>query len=290
VYIPPIRGARTLEEAACRTIEKLPAGPEWLIIGDINGHHEEWDSQIERDQRGLQIVEWALNGQMNCMNNGDKTRIERGAQSGSSPDVTFCHTSLSEKLSWETSSTMGSDHKSISITIANSKTTQTTQLKVCWNWKKANWVAYKSNIEKLVEENFPDKASVTERERAIREIILKAAKTHVGLKKINPKYATEGVMDEAIKQECLKRDNLVSSPHPNWEEISNTQAEITLKIKERKKQLWQNKVSEAASLQKMWDLLNRFRGRQAANTKKDGILKYKGKGCVTNISNKARAR
>lgn len=48
IYLPPEGRGNVRPEA----IARLPCGPEWLVLGDVNAHHEWWDNMVDRDERG----------------------------------------------------------------------------------------------------------------------------------------------------------------------------------------------------------------------------------------------
>ena len=97
VYIPPT-SSRQEEESI--DLNRLPKGKEWIVLGDVNAHHEAWDNFLNPDVRGEKIMEWVDAGRFMVINNGAATRIERGSGRLSTPDVSICHEETAGSSSW----------------------------------------------------------------------------------------------------------------------------------------------------------------------------------------------
>ena len=116
VYIPPTN-SKGQESIKLRT-DAIPALKSSLICGDFNGHSVLWDSHVDPDARGEEIVEWMFDQNLTVLNNGDATRINRDTGNVSTPDVTLCGTDWMGKTEWYVTDPIGSsDHLPILITV-----------------------------------------------------------------------------------------------------------------------------------------------------------------------------
>ena len=90
-----------------------------MIRGDVNAHSILWDdtrANKEPDQRGITLENWLAENNMLAVNDGRPTHDSRSSGTASAPDVTFVHTSMMDRVSWETVSDLSSDHRPIIIT------------------------------------------------------------------------------------------------------------------------------------------------------------------------------
>ena len=77
-----------------------------------------------------------------------------------------------------------------------------------WNWQKADWSKYSEAVERRLPKVFKDK-SVKKLERIIRKAILKAAKKHIGKKKVtshSKPWFTKEIKDAIKKRNKLRKD------------------------------------------------------------------------------------
>ena len=52
----------------------IKLGPSSIILGDLNGHSQIWDSFQLQDQRGDEILDWILDNDLYILNDGSATR------------------------------------------------------------------------------------------------------------------------------------------------------------------------------------------------------------------------
>ena len=99
----------------------IPVKKNSICAGDLNGHSRLWDDIQPEDDEGLRIVNWMLENNLVCMNDGSPTRINRGTLGLSTPDVTMVSQQMSTKVKWSMidESSMGSDHSLIIIEISD---------------------------------------------------------------------------------------------------------------------------------------------------------------------------
>jgi len=90
----------------------IPVKDNTIFAGDFNGHSQIWDEFQPSDNRGEMIIDWVLDNDLACLNDGSHTRVNRGTGGLSTPDITFVTPGLNTKSKWTTieETDMGSDH------------------------------------------------------------------------------------------------------------------------------------------------------------------------------------
>ena len=138
IYIPP---ASSSSNGYHSSIEHLLTTPDTLILGDFNAHHPSWYSR-STDTRGRKIAD-SIGSDYGILNWDSPPRVPPNAEP-SSPDVSLASASLITSCSWQTLSTLSSDHLPILIRL-QMKTPSNLDLRQTYvNLKKANWDRYRS--------------------------------------------------------------------------------------------------------------------------------------------------
>ena len=113
VYWPPAAAAKPKD-----INDIIYASKNCVIAGDFNGHHTQWDSYQNEDQRGKKIEQFMSSNDIVCCNNKEShtrknpsnTRCTR-TEGKSSPDITLVSNSLEGSTKWRTHhDQLGSDH------------------------------------------------------------------------------------------------------------------------------------------------------------------------------------
>ena len=94
-------------------IEHLLMTPHTLILGDFNAHHPSWYSR-STDSRGRKMTDSINASDYGILNWDSPTRVPPNTEP-SSPDVSLASASLITSCSWQTLSTLSSDHLPILI-------------------------------------------------------------------------------------------------------------------------------------------------------------------------------
>ena len=110
VYIPP---ASSCSNGYQSSIEHLLMTPDTLILSDFNAHHSSWYS-ISTDTRGRKMADSINGSDYGILNWDSPTRVPPNAEP-SSPDVSLASAFLITSCSWQTLSTLSSDHLLILI-------------------------------------------------------------------------------------------------------------------------------------------------------------------------------
>ena len=95
------------------SIEHLLTTPDTLILGNFNAHHPSWYFR-STDTRGRKMEDSINGSDYGILNWDSPTRVPPNAEP-SSPDVSLATASLITSCSWQTLSTLSSDHLPILI-------------------------------------------------------------------------------------------------------------------------------------------------------------------------------
>ena len=88
LYVPPTRASDLRTQGF--NPDFLPSSHDIIILGDVNAHHQSWDSTTQEDDLGYHIDDWAISNDLVILNDGSPTRISpRGVSTA--PDVSLAH-------------------------------------------------------------------------------------------------------------------------------------------------------------------------------------------------------
>ena len=122
-----------------------------LVVGDFNGHSPSWGYK-DLNTRGEEIEDWMLENRLILINLPDDppTCYSRAWKTKSTPDLAM-GTGDMHKLTTRTVNKQlgGSDHLPITLTITSIGSSEVIRKEPSWNFKKANWSAYREKAEKL---------------------------------------------------------------------------------------------------------------------------------------------
>ena len=204
IYILP---ASSCSNGYQSSIEHLLTTKDSLILGDFNAHHPSWYSG-STDTRGRKMAD-SINGSDHGILNWDTpTRVPSNAEP-SSPDVSLASASLITSCSWQTLSTLSSDHLPILIRL-QMKTTPKPGLRQTYvNLKKANWDRYRLEVEAaLSKRSLP--TDCQRDEKILRTILLKAASHHIptGRHRLHEEPVPAEILDVMTRRPPQKRLHL----------------------------------------------------------------------------------
>jgi hypothetical protein len=148
-----------------------------LFLGDFNAHHSDWCVSLD-DNRGASLLAAVENEDLCILNSDSPTRIPCAAnQSPSSPDVTIASAHLVPSITWETLTTLNSDHLSIKVSFQTSGCLPRLQ-RTFMNFYKADWAGFVSESELLISKE-PLPTSVAKGEKVLRRDLQTAAKHNI---------------------------------------------------------------------------------------------------------------
>ena len=98
--------------------DNIPTPDNAIITGDFNAHSPLWDLLQPPDNRGTEVETWTHDDNLNVLNDGTPTRINKITGGESTPDISVIGTKWKDKSKWEVGAQLGnSDHLPITITI-----------------------------------------------------------------------------------------------------------------------------------------------------------------------------
>ena len=172
VYIPP---ASSCSDGYQSSIEHLLTTLDILILGDFNAHHPSWYSR-STDTRGKMTD--SINGSDYGILNWDRpTRVPPNAEQ-SSPDVSLTSASLITSCSWQTLSTLSSDHLPILIRLQMKTPSKPSLRRTYVNLKKAKWDRYRQQVE-AARSKYYLPTDCQRDEKIFLTVLLKAASHHI---------------------------------------------------------------------------------------------------------------
>ena len=142
IYIPPASSAHIPQ--GHRVDLKPLLVEDTIILGDINGHNDEWSCGAA-DPRGDIIAGHVDERNFSVLNNPD---IATRPSSDSSPDVAFVPSLWALNFDWQVSTTLNSDHLPLLLCLAD-ESPPTCGGRLFVNFRKADWDKFKSVSEAL---------------------------------------------------------------------------------------------------------------------------------------------
>ena len=259
MYCPPgtNSGLPLINEAKTKTI----------IAGDFNAHLPELGYE-RYNNMGREVEALNIENHIHLLQNeqSQPTCLHRRHSTTSRPDLTFVSADIHNKTNIKIIDDIGSDHLAILTTIdLRQQKRSRAQRKTFWNFKKANWKAYreKTNIElENIDQNQP-----------IEQLCLSiCSTTHAAAKKTVPQgihkkfkaFWTSEISD-AVKQRQKARKTAEKDPSTqNKREYNKLTAKVRHLTKSAKQEAWKNnckKLDLNREGHKTWRLLNNLEGK-----------------------------
>jgi ribonuclease HI len=281
VYVPPHNSKG--QDVIRLVTDIIPALKSSLICGDLNAHTPLWDSIQPMDERGEQLVDWAMDTQLSILNDGSATRVNVGTGNGSTPDLTLCGSDLSGKVSWRVGEPIGSsDHLPIEITI-NSKVKHQSVFGKRAKWKTSgvNYNAFREQIEEVIEEETQGLKLVAKIIK-MNEILIESAKKHIG--KVKPGKGKYKVMSPSIRQKIMKRNRFRRDLKTKKKEWMEACKEVNEAIRQEKEDSWRDLLEGVyadGDEQKIWSFIKSVNGTPNTNSPNE-VLTHNGKRLISN--------
>ena len=229
VYIPP---ASSCSNGYHSSIEHLLTTPDTLILGDFNAHHPSWYSR-STDTRGRKMADSINGSDYGILNWDSPTRVPPNAEP-SSPDVSLASASLITSCSWQTLSTLSSDHLPILIRLQMKSPSNPGLRRTYVNLKKANWDRYRQEVEAaLSKRSLP--TDCQRDEKIFRTILLKAASHHIptGRHRLHEEPVPAEILDVMNRRDDLRKRD------PTSPELPRMNKDIQNRICVHKRQKWE---------------------------------------------------
>ena len=278
VYCPP--SSSQAHESLRLATETLPAGKDCIIAGDFNAHSILWDSEQPPDNRGTDVEDWAIENDLNILNDGSPTHVNRGTGGLSTPDISFCGKSWQNKTAWSVEDPIGnSDHNPILIEVHSKMLhVKTSDGSTRWKSREVDWDAFKEAVEeKVLDPEEAESLSMKERVLKFNEALIETAKTHVGKTKQGSgkkQWLTPTVRAAVRKRNALRRK--VRTHRREWLEACKEANEEILKAKEESwREFLQDSISPAEE-HKIWKVIRSLNGSPQTNSPNEAMV-HKGK-------------
>lgn len=242
-----------------------------VCAGDFNGHSPSWGYKDYNDT-GREIEELCDTTNLTVLqdSNSPPTLLHRAHKTLSRPDLTICSSDL-EILEIQVIDDMGSDHRPISIQFG-APPAMSFPKKTRWNFKKADWAAYKKTSEDLFS-NLQQSNDIDQLNNNFTQTILEAATQHIprGCRKKYKPFWNEDIQT-AITEREKARQELEKSPSPtNKTQYNRACAKVKLTVKKSKKDKW-SQTCENLDLRhngrQAWSLVNNLSGKRRTQNPK----------------------
>ena len=191
--------------------------------------------------------------------NGSNYGILNWDSPTSSPDVSLASTSLITSCSWQTLSTLSSDHLPILIRL-QMKTTSTPGLRRTYvNLKKANWDRYRQEVETaLSKRSLP--TDCQRDEKIFRTVLLKAASHHIptGRHRLHEEPVPAEILNVMTRRDDLRKRD------PTSPELPRLNYDIQNRIYAHRRQKWRDFVEtldQKTDVTKLWRTIKGIDGR-----------------------------
>ncbi|GFV23208.1 reverse transcriptase domain-containing protein [Trichonephila clavipes] len=118
-----------------------------ILLGDLNAKSPSWGSRT-LDLKGSQIEDLLCDNDLSILNDKRSTYLSKTNDTTSALDITAINHQTASQATWKILKSAISDHFPI-ITSINQRVDGTIQSKRSWNFRKANWRKFTSELEML---------------------------------------------------------------------------------------------------------------------------------------------
>ena len=181
VYRPPVREGNQ-GDLGVRAL-RIPQS-NFVVAGDLNAHDPLWDDRQPPDRWGRHLEEWAGDNDLVCLNDGEPTRFNRATGGGSAPDISMVHASLLPGADWWRHQLLGSDHLPLFLELqVKTWALKEDELKLKWNWREANWEAFRAEVDQEFDLAVPRSSRWTLKRKVdfLEKAILGSARQNMGM-------------------------------------------------------------------------------------------------------------
>lgn len=203
-----------------------------IWCGDFNAHNTLWGSG-KSDNNGQVIEELLNDGNLVCLNDGKKTRVDVRTGKESVLDLTLVSNRIAAKCDWEVyeKGTIGSDHHpvlcKINVTLTMSKENRSGR----WVFGKANWGKFKEESDKYVKP-IQEETDIENFENKLSEGIKRAALVSIPKSKGRSKRKAVPWWDNKCKEAVVNRNRafrLLKRTHNYQHMINYKQAQAIVR-------------------------------------------------------------
>ena len=255
VYRPPIRNSHN-DRRINEEIKDWINEDNDLILGDFNLHSPVWSSIEAEDEEAKILIDWCEEQDYLILNDGSATRMNRTQGTKSSPDITIAKNNIAEKCEWNVRKKLSSDHLPIVIKIKDKRQIREKIKLRKWNYGKADWEKFRTELNNHVREPFGKMSMEIER---LNKTIIEAAKKHIPTKQCyrDSKIKCSDRVKELEKERDKKRED---EDMEEWKKLDNL-----IKEEERiyRKETWKRfveELDESTETSKVWNMIKTLKG------------------------------
>ena len=233
----------------------------WLITGDFNSHSPSWGYR-HLDNKGEEVENWITDNRLVLINRPDDpdTYYSRSWRTTSTPDLAIATDNIHGIAEREVSSQLGgSDHKPVIITIKRQLQTASAKRPPSWNFKKADWEAYRADVDERTAGLTLSDTDINHNVSIFNKAILPAAKSTIprGRRQDYKPYWTPE-LDTLHTALSEARDAMEQSPTAeNVVAHSKAKAEYTRERLQATRRSWHEKTASLnmeKDMQGLWKL------------------------------------
>jgi ribonuclease HI len=268
IYIPPNAG---FDNGYWNTvISLLPES--YILMGDWNSKNAAWGCSSS-DRSGNRLLSFIDDNCLVILNDGSPTRLAPPGQNSNALDISLCTSDLACSIDWNVSQdAFSSDHYPIFLTIHIKLPSQyTANCRKCYNVYKADWEKFKSTIETILSNDYPDicEGGIEQNYRDITNILYLAADASIPLNKSSNKPIKsrpwwDPECDEAIrKRKEAMREYKKSRTDENFLNAKKFQAKAKKLLRKKKREGWQkfcSSLSPNSHPSNVWRMIRCFKG------------------------------
>ena len=244
-----------------------------IFAGDFNGHSPLRGYQ-DQNATGTNIEDLCQSSNLIRLQDehSPPTLLHKAHGTLHRPDLTLVSADLHTKCRTEVLKDIASDHLPTLISIDMGKR-QSRKRRSRWNFRRANWNQYKTQVDLLLNPEEIRKLEVEEANSLITESILKASKSSIPrgcVKKYSPFWNDQ--LQKSVETRQSKRKEYEQNPtFENRINYNKATAETKLLTKQLKKQAWTDKCSDLNLQQggrEAWKLLSNISGESNQDSQK----------------------
>ena len=261
-----------------------------LFAGDFNCHSSLWDVYQPEDEEGRKMEDWMLEADFSCLNDGTPTRVNRATGGLSAPDLTVVHHSWVPASDWQVLDPLGSDHNPIVFELRlNWSSLSEAPAVLRWNWRGADWPAFQLRVEEGVA-HLPigSGARLTEMVASLTEVIVEAARTHVGM--VRPARRSGNSLTPDLREAIRLRNSLGRTIGENREQWRDACARVRELVREAKTRRWRefvDSLSEDGQSSRAWNVIRSLSDRAPPPADRCRTMVCDGRAYITDSSKAA---
>ena len=248
IYIPP---ASSCNQGYAPLVNQLDddLNTNFLILGDVNAHHQLWHSDVADDNRGQLIADWLGDTTHGILNEDMPTRLT--AACTSAPDLSIASSTILTSCDWHTNISLGSDHLPIHIKISSEIKTIPSTKQTYINFKKADWQGFRDFSEQLFL-NAPTTNNIHASEKFFRKTINKAASRFIPAGRI-PEMVSN-MPTETVR--LMKERDTLRQQDPSDARIYDLNKQINQQHNEHRTKKWLDHLKNCEpNSQKLWSTI-----------------------------------